>query len=158
MKQIPVDEITYCKECGVPLHKSCANHCLECKADMCDDCYKDNRFRCSDCVVEDKSLRTIRRSYIKQYEECPYAFYLQVVEGIEPPMSSYAELGIIVHELIEEMQHGEKTLETAKNELKIRVEEWNISAKEEYSVLSAINLNMKSKSGFFCPIYLKGLF
>ena len=107
LKQIPVSEVTYCKECGVPLHKSCSNHCLECGADMCNDCYAENRFRCSDCITENKTLRTVRRSYLKQYEDCPYSLYLQLIEGITPPMSSYAELGIIVHELIEKMQNNQ---------------------------------------------------
>ena len=145
LKQIPVDEITYCKECGVPLHKSCANHCLECGADMCDDCYKENRFRCSDCITEDKTIRSIRRSYIKQYEDCPYSLYLQMMEGITPPMSSHAQLGIIAHELIEKLQHNEIDAYSAKVELLNRVEEWNVSTEDEYSVISIDLMNVGEK-------------
>lgn len=145
LKQIPVSEITYCKECGVPLHKSCSNHCLECGADMCNDCYAENRFRCSDCITENKTLRTVRRSYLKQYEDCPYSLYLQLIEGITPPMSSYAELGIIVHELIEKMQNNQIDAYGARVELLNRVEEWNISTEDEYSVIPLNLLNVGNK-------------
>ena len=114
MKKIPKDEITYCKSCGVPLCKSCANHCLECGAELCDDCYSDNHFRCDSCIDANKEIKTVRRSYLKQYEDCPYSLYLQMMEGITPPMGSYAELGILTHELLEDIQNDKVTFPEAK--------------------------------------------
>lgn len=136
LKTIPVNEIVYCKECGVPLHIGCANKCLDCGDYLCDDCFKENRFRCSDCVTERKEIKSIRRSYLKQYQECPHSLYLQLIEGITPPMNSYAELGILTHEIIEALQNGELEYSSAKPILENKVEEWNTQAEDEYSVIT----------------------
>jgi CRISPR/Cas system-associated exonuclease Cas4 (RecB family) len=135
LKQIPKDEITYCSECGVPLHKKCANHCLDCGKELCDSCYSENKFRCSSCFDEHNPFKKIRRSYIKQYELCPYSLYLQLVEGIEPPMGRYAQLGIIVHELLEQIQLGKLKCNTAIGLLEERVMEWNKETEDEYSII-----------------------
>ena len=135
MKKIPKDEITYCKSCGVPLCKSCANHCLECGAELCDDCYSDNHFRCDSCIDANKEIKTVRRSYLKQYEDCPYSLYLQMMEGITPPMGSYAELGILTHELLEDIQNDKVTFPEAKIMLHNAVEDWNSQTEDEYSII-----------------------
>lgn len=141
MSQIKVDEITYCSKCGVPLHKKCANHCLDCGVEMCDDCYKENRFRCDTCLSQRKTIKTIRRSYLQQYEDCPYSVYLLLNEGVVPPMNGYAQLGIITHELLEKMQHSEIDCRSAINELKKQVEIWNSEVEDDYSIISFDMLN-----------------
>lgn len=136
LKQIARDEITYCSECGAPLHIKCANHCMDCGKELCDTCYKENHYRCKDCFDVNKPFKTIRRSYLKQYETCPHSLYLQLVESIEPPMSKYAQLGIVAHEIIEDAQKDRLTLEAAKGRLQNAVEEWNMSTEDEYSIVS----------------------
>lgn len=135
LKKIPKDEIEYCSSCGVPICKSCSNHCLECGATLCDDCYADNHFRCDSCVDANKEIKTVRRSYLKQYEDCPYSLYLQMMEGIVPPMGSYAELGVLTHELLERMQNEELTPQNAITMLKNAVSDWNSKTNDEYSII-----------------------
>ena len=145
LKQIPKDEITYCAECGVPLHVKCANHCMECGKELCDTCYKENHFRCTDCFDASRPFKTIRRSYIKQYEICPHSLYLQLVQAIEPPMSRYAQLGIIVHAIIEDIQKGRLTPGAAKVRLYNEVEKWNMSTQDEYSIINDELLDVGSR-------------
>lgn len=135
LKQIPKDQIVYCKECGAPLYERCANHCLDCGAILCDTCYSENHFRCTDCFDITRPFKTIRRSYIKQYEMCPHSLYLQLVENIEPPMSKYAQLGIIDHAIFEDAQKGRLTVEGAKGRLESEVDEWNHSTDNAYSII-----------------------
>lgn len=135
LKQIPKDDDVYCVECGVPLHSKCANHCLECGDPLCDSCYAENKFRCSKCFDVKKPIKAIRRSYIKQYEQCPYSLYLMLIEGIEPPMGKYAQLGIIVHKIIEEMQLEKITEKQALIRLEEEVMEWDKNNDDEYSLI-----------------------
>lgn len=136
LKQIPKDEITYCEQCGVPLCKSCANHCLICGKTLCDSCYADNNFKCEECYKPEETFSVIRRSHIEQYAGCPYSLYLQLVLGIEPPMGKHAQLGIIVHELIDKISHYDVTLDEMIQELKEEIEEWNLHTDEEYSIIT----------------------
>lgn len=115
--------------------RSCANHCLECGSELCDDCYADNHFRCDSCIDANKEIKTVRRSYLKQYEDCPYSLYLQMMEGIVPPMGSYAELGILTHELLEHIQNEEIDIPSAKIMLRNAVEDWNSNTDDEYSII-----------------------
>lgn len=135
LTQIPKDEITYCVECGVPLHKKCANICRDCGKELCDSCYAENHFRCSECFDVNKPFKYIRRSYIKQYEMCPYSLFLLLVEGIEPPMSKYAQLGITVHSILEHLQTGKITTASALERLQEDVDEWNLNTQDEYSII-----------------------
>ena len=135
LMQIPKDEITFCTECGVPLHKKCANKCLECGVELCDSCFSENHFRCSECYNPEKPFSHIRRSYIKQYEMCPHSLFLQLVEGVDPPMSKYAQLGILVHAIIEDLQAGNINVNQAVQRLDAEVEEWNMNTEDEYSII-----------------------
>lgn len=136
LESIKTNTEVFCSDCGMPLHEQCANHCLECNAILCDECYKENRYRCSNCIDIKKNIKTIRRSYIKQYEDCPYSLYLMMIEGIIPPMSSYAQLGIITHDIIEKMQVENITKDKALRILHSEVEEWNINTPDSYSVIT----------------------
>ena len=136
IKQIPVDQITYCEQCQVPLCKKCANHCMVCGKTLCDTCYQDNKCKCEECYKPDDMFQVIRRSHIEQYAGCPYSLYLQLVEGIEPPMGKHAELGVIVHEIIDKASEYNVTLAAAKGELEERVEEWNLSTDDDYSIIT----------------------
>lgn len=136
LKKIPQEEITYCEQCGVPLCKSCANHCMVCGKELCDTCYVNNHYKCEECYKPDNTFQTIRRSHIEQYVGCPYSLYLQLVLGIEPPMGSHAQLGVIVHELIDKACNYDFPLKEALNELKEQVEKWNLSTDDEYSIIT----------------------
>jgi len=136
LKQIAKDEGTFCGQCGVPLHKTpCSNHCLVCGKDLCDSCYAENGYRCEECFEPEKMFSIIRRSHIEQYAGCPYSLYLQLVLGIVPPMGKHAQLGVILHELVDKMSSNLINLTQAKLELERTVEEWNLSTEDTYSII-----------------------
>jgi len=137
MTQIPKEQVVYCEQCMVPLHVRCANHCTSCGKILCDSCYADNDFMCEDCHTPEEDFTTIRRSYLEQYSGCPYSLMLQLVKGITPPMGSHAQLGVIVHELIDKISKDEKVTQTAAHsELEDRIIEWNLETDDEYSIIT----------------------
>lgn len=136
LKKIKTEEITYCAQCGVPLCKGCANHCMVCGKELCDTCYAENHYKCEECYKPDDMFQVIRRSHIEQYAGCPYSLYLQLILGIEPPMGKHAQLGVIVHKLIDKCSEYEFNLQQAIAELRQRVDEWNLTAEDEYSVIT----------------------
>ena len=136
LKQIPKDKITYCAQCGVPLCDTCANHCMVCGKILCDSCYAENHFRCEECYSPENMFSTIRRSHLEQYAGCPYSLYLQLVLGITPPMGSHAQLGVIVHKIIDKISHYAITLNDAIAEMENKVLEWNMSTDDEYSIIT----------------------
>lgn len=147
MLTIKKDEVTYCEQCGVPLHKDCANRCLTCGKVLCDDCFVENNYKCEECYKPENKFSVIRRSHLEQYAGCPYSLYLQLVCGEEPPMGAAAELGILVHQIIEEMPEFNLTLADAKEMLSKRVKEWNeLPETEEYSYVTEELLN----NGYVC--------
>ena len=133
---IAKDDLTYCEQCHSPLHTSCANHCLECGKILCDSCFAENSFKCEECNTPDETFKVIRRSHIEQYAGCPYSIYLQLILGIEPPMGKHAQLGVIVHEIIDKMSEHAMSLDKAKEELYERVLEWNINNEGDYSLIT----------------------
>lgn len=136
MKQIPKEQITYCAQCGVPLHTGCVNHCITCGRELCDTCYAENDYRCEECFKPEEQFSVIRRSHLEQYAGCPHSLYLQLVKGITPPMGNHAQLGVIVHELIDEIEKGVLTEDKVHIELERRIEEWNLSTDDEYSIIT----------------------
>ena len=136
IKKIPVDKITRCAQCNVPLCKDCANHCQICGKELCDSCYAENNYKCEECYKPDDMFQVIRRSHIEQYAGCPYSLYLQLVLGIEPPMGKHAQLGVIVHELIDKSSEYDFGLSAAIGELEDRVEEWNLKTDDDYSIIT----------------------
>lgn len=136
LKKIPKEEVVYCSQCGVPMCEKCSNHCLVCGKILCDSCYADNNFKCEECYKPDETFSVIRRSHIEQYAGCPYSLYLQLILGIEPPMGKNAQLGVIVHEIIDSISEYDVTLDAAKEILKERIEEWNLSTDDEYSIIT----------------------
>ena len=125
MQIIGKPELIFCSQCGVPLHKDCANHCLECGKVLCDSCFAENDYKCEECYKPNNKFQKIRRSHLQQYDNCPYSLYLQLILGIEPPMGKAAQLGVIVHELIDLTTYEDTTLEEMQSELERRVKEWN---------------------------------
>lgn len=123
MSQINKDDATFCQQCGVPLHNSCANHCLECGKTLCDNCYATNNYYCEACYRPEQSFKTIRRSHIELYNTCPYALYLQLVKGVEPPANEYAVLGTIIHHVIDLFSNDIFTFERALEEVAAQVAE-----------------------------------
>lgn len=93
---IIVEEKTTCVKCGKPMHKDCAVKTR--KGDFCDVCFEVQEESPSAPTLPD----SIRRSYIDDYENCPYSAYLDIIKGIELPGSSFAEVGILLHEIFEE--------------------------------------------------------
>lgn len=92
---ITVEETTNCVVCGSKMHLACSIKTK--KGRYCDSCFE-----------EEQDIKTfnmppsIRRSYIDEYEKCPYSAYLDIIKGIEIKNSSFAEVGIILHEVFEE--------------------------------------------------------
>ena len=81
-----------CVNCGKPLHKDCAVQCMSCGKPLCDTCSLANSFKCKECAEEQKiKIDVIRRSHIEEYKQCPYAFYLDVVKGIETKGNKWTE-------------------------------------------------------------------
>lgn len=130
------DDVVYCSQCNAPLHKSCANHCLSCGKVLCDTCSLDNKFYCEGCYKPEKKFTKIRRSHIEQYLSCPYSFYLQLILGKETPMGSYAQLGVIVHHIIDGMSHHSIDVNEAIERLCSEVKEWNDNTDLEYSIIT----------------------
>ena len=136
LKKIEKEQITYCEQCGVPICKKCANHCMQCGKELCDSCYMDNKYMCEECYSPEDIFTTIRRSHIEQYAGCPYSIYLQLILGITPPMGSHAELGVLTHEIIEKIELDKIKHEEALNELQEKIDAWNQSTKDSYSVIT----------------------
>lgn len=109
---------------------------MTCGKELCDSCYADNNFRCEDCFKPEEMFSVIRRSHLEQYAGCPYSLYLQLVLGITPPMGKHAQLGVIVHELIEQMSDGSLGLGEAEMMLDDKILEWNTSTDDEYSIIT----------------------
>lgn len=78
------------------MHSDCAVKTR--KGDFCDVCFEVQEESPSSPALPD----SIRRSYIEDYESCPYSAYLDIIKGIELPGSSFAEVGILLHEIFEE--------------------------------------------------------
>lgn len=95
---------TRCATCNAPLHKDCAIKTNG--ASLCDVCYTVNSESIVEQLVEGVVPDVIRRSYIELYKQCPYSFYLQVIKGIETDSSSYATIGIDLHELFHQASLG----------------------------------------------------
>ena len=66
---------------------------------MCDTCYTDKFNEKEELSFELPDV--IRRSYIKEYDDCPYKFYAHQALGIEQEPNIYALMGIDLHELFE---------------------------------------------------------
>ena len=108
---------------------------MTCGKDLCDTCYGENNYRCEECYKPENMFQVIRRSHIEQYAGCPYSLYLQLVKGIEPPMGKHAQLGVIVHEIIDQSQKG-TSLDNAIQDMLDGVEQWNLHTEDEYSLIS----------------------
>ena len=52
-------------------------------------------------------------SRLSQYENCPYAWYLRYIEGEEGESNYWAENGLIVHKILEQIANREVSLEEA---------------------------------------------
>lgn len=85
---------------------------------------------CEECNITknpEQTFNVVRRSHLEQYNQCPYSVYLQLILGKEPPMSNYAQLGIIVHQIIDSISEFDMTLEESVKELIKEVTNWNNS-------------------------------
>lgn len=111
-------DVVYCSDCGKPMHKECAVSCMSCGKILCDVCSLANNFKCKECTKEQKiEIDVIRRSHIEEYKQCPYAFYLDVIKGVETKGNKWTETGILLHELFDKYSHVDNIMET-KDDLK----------------------------------------
>ena len=113
---LPIDnhkQKVTCQTCGKPLHADCA---IKDGGVFCDVCYM-VKGETQEIKVEVPNV--IRRSYIELWLACPYAFYLQVIKGINTAQSSFAQIGIDLHDLFHHACLGELT----KGELTRQYEE-----------------------------------
>ena len=102
-----------CTECQKELNWENSTLCIKCKTPLCEDCYTENSMKCSKCNPKEEELHfdAIRRSHIETYKTCPYAFKLEVVDGIKPDPHPLAQLGIDLHDLYEQLQRNEISTE-----------------------------------------------
>ncbi len=109
--------MTSCKNCSSPVDEKEQIHCTTCNATLHKECAikEDGNFYCDVCYTvkgEEKQEynvevpEVIRRSYIELYRTCPYAFYLNVIKGLDTTISSYAQIGIDLHTLFERTSAG----------------------------------------------------
>lgn len=93
------EEIVYSVVDKSPMCKSCANICPTCGGYLTDLQFARNKCK---CIVQKKSsLELVRRSHIELYKQCPYAFNLEVIKGVERETNAYALHGIILHEIFD---------------------------------------------------------
>lgn len=91
-KLIIAEESTTCEKCGKPLHKDCA---VKIKGkEYCDTCF-DVTEETPKC---EKLPDSIRRSYLDEYESCPFSAHMDIIKGVRLPGSSFAEIGITLHD------------------------------------------------------------
>lgn len=96
-RKIIAEESVECSICNKPVHKLCS--IKDGDKFYCDMCYV-NKTEVSDAPKEDiVLLDVIRRSYLESYRTCPYLAYHYVVKKMEFNSSSFAQLGIDLHEL-----------------------------------------------------------
>lgn len=114
----PIEDLrkeTRCSVCNKPLHKDCA---INDGGTFCDVCYTvKSEDGTSKEVLETPDV--IRRSYIELYKRCPYAFYLEVIKKTKTVPSSFARIGIDLHDLFHkaclgEINSQEELIETYK--------------------------------------------
>lgn len=89
---------TRCATCNAMLHKDCA--IKDGGTFLCDVCFtvkEEGSVSLQTTNFEMPSI--IRRSYIELYKSCPYAFYLSVIKKENTISSSFAQIGIDLHEL-----------------------------------------------------------
>ena len=115
-----------CIDCGEEITIMNKAMCVKCEKIICETCALGGKFKCKECNGENTSkfnLDFIRRSHIETYKSCPYAFYLEVIKGMEVPMNIYAQVGIDLHDAYDLHQKGEideqgvrlKTIESIVN-------------------------------------------
>lgn len=110
-----------CTDCNKKLHLSCPNKCSKCATILCDVCALVNKKVCKTCAEKGAYMPdVIRRSHIELYKSCPYAFYKEVVEGVEVPNGVYAQVGIDLHELFNQYSCYEEA-----SSRKIMIEQWS---------------------------------
>lgn len=114
---------THCIMCNAPLHKECA--IVSGGNSYCDVCFT---IKTEDDIISTPSFivpETVRRSHIELYRSCPYAFYLEVIKGLQITPSSYAQLGIDLHELFEKASKGELNVNQLTEEFNKRWETYD---------------------------------
>lgn len=96
------EEIVYCTNSNQPLHKECANPCVECGKPLSDVESLANKFKCKNCTKDNVvQIESVRRSYIENYKTCPYMFKKLAIDKVEVPNNPYAENGIILHDIFD---------------------------------------------------------
>lgn len=105
---LPIDnhkQKVTCQTCGKQLHKDCA---INDGGTFCDVCYM---VKGETQEIKVEVPEKIRRSYIELWLACPHAFYLQVIKQISTSQSSFAQIGIDLHDLFHHACLGELTKE-----------------------------------------------
>lgn len=86
-----------CSTCSSALHKECA--VKDGGTFYCDVCYTVALEKKTACQTDIQIPEVIRRSHIELYKSCPYAFYLEVIKKVPTTCSSFAQIGIDLHDL-----------------------------------------------------------
>ena len=70
---------------------------------------------------KETTLEFIRRSHIELYVTCPYAFYLEVIKKVPVENNIYADVGIMLHEIID---YHSNNLDEPEEEFYNKYKEW----------------------------------
>ena len=103
----PEDNIVLCEACEKVVHKHCAIkegdkfYCIYCHGNIV---FVGNEHEMIDMPVLPE---VIRRSYIDNYKTCPFMAYNIIIKNLELPSSSFAQVGIDLHDMFYEANIGE---------------------------------------------------
>ena len=102
-----------CINCNATLTWENKTLCVKCGVEICEDCSVRNKFKCDKCFDKSKIKipDVIRRSSIEDYKSCPYYFKLHVIDGNEPDQNVLARLGSDLHDLYEQVQRNDVSVD-----------------------------------------------
>jgi len=84
--------------------------CKLCAKPLCDTCHSLLKGECKDCN-DNKLPQVWRRSWLSLYDQCPYAAYKTIVEGLESKGNVWSVVGNILHDIFEDASIGKEPLD-----------------------------------------------
>jgi|LGVF01.2.fsa_nt_gb RecB family exonuclease len=91
-----------CKNCNTELSAFPVT-CKKCDEALCDTCSLAEGGICNECSEKENETPDVwRRSWLTQYDVCPYMVYKMAVEGIVSKGNIWSKVGNILHDIFEE--------------------------------------------------------